>query len=151
MSVPPGSPESLPPRRWPARPAARKSVNDLLAEARAGLVRVTALEAYAAVKTGQAVLIDTRSEDQRAAQGYVREARHHPLSVLEWRLDPDAGWAWDDDITLGTWVVLLCREGYSSSLAAARLQALGFARATDVIDGVVGWKAAGLPLHPSPA
>ena len=149
MSVPPGSPDSLPPRRWPARPAARKSVNDLLAEARAGLVRVTALEAYAAVKTGQAVLIDTRSEDQRAAQGYVREARHHALSVLEWRLCPESGHA-DDDLDHGTWIILLCREGYSSSLAAARLQALGFAHATDVIDGVDGWIAAGLPVHPQP-
>jgi rhodanese-related sulfurtransferase len=146
MSVPPGSPEPLPPRRWPA---ARKSVHDLLHEARAGLVRVTALEAYAAVKAGQAVLVDTRSEDQRAAQGYVREARHHALSVLEWRVCPESGYA-DQDIDHGTWLILLCREGYSSSLAAARLKALGFTRATDVIDGVDGWIAAGLPIHPTP-
>lgn len=149
MSVPPGSPEPLPPRRWPAPRAARKSVHDLLEEARAGLVRVTALEAYGAVKTGKAVLIDTRSEDQRAAQGYVREARHHALSVLEWRLCPESGHA-DDDLHHGSWIILLCREGYSSSLAAARLQALGFTHATDVIDGVDGWIAAGLPLHPTP-
>ncbi len=128
----------------------RRTIDDLLAQARRGLVRLSAAEALAAVRAGQAVLIDTRSEDQRQAQGYVREARHHPLSVLEWRLDPDAGWATDDDLHLGSWIVLLCREGYSSSLAAARLQALGFRRATDVIDGVEGWKAAGLPLHAAP-
>lgn len=144
-----GAPSDLP--RRPAAAVARRTIDDLLAEARAGLARLTARAACEAARAGRAVLIDTRSEDQRREQGYVREARHHPLSVLEWRIDPDAGWAWDDDITLGTWVVLLCREGYSSSLAAARLQALGFARATDVIDGVDGWKAAGLPLHPSPA
>lgn len=138
------------PSRRPRAAAARRTIDDLLAEARAGLARLTAAEALAAVRRGEAVLVDTRSEDERRAQGYVREARHHPLSVLEWRLDPDAGWAWDDDVGLDTWVVLLCREGYASSLAAARLQSLGFVRATDVIDGVDGWRAAGLPLHPSP-
>lgn len=144
-----GSPFDRPAPGASSRPA-RRTIDDLLAEARAGLVRLGAREALAAATSGLAVLIDTRSEDQRQAQGYVREALHHPLSVLEWRLDPDAGWAWDESITLDTWIVLLCREGYSSSLAAARLRGLGFARATDVIDGVDGWRAAGLPLHPSP-
>ena len=65
--------------------------------------------------------------------------------MLEWRLDPASGYA-DEDVTIDSWIILICREGYSSSLAAARLQALGFTRATDVIDGVDGWKAAGLPL-----
>lgn len=129
---------------------ARRTIDDLVEEARAGLERLTAREAYEAALAGRAVLIDTRSEDQRVEQGYVREARHHPLSVLEWRLDPDAGWAWDEDVHLTTWIVLLCREGYSSSLAAARLAALGFTRATDVVDGIVGWKAAGLPLWSAP-
>jgi rhodanese-related sulfurtransferase len=124
----------------------QKSIDDLLAEARSGLVRVTAREAYEAALAGEAVLIDTRSEDQRAKQGYVREARHHNLSVLEWRMCPLAGWG-DEDLHHGSWIVLLCREGYSSSLAAARLQAMGFAHATDVIDGVDGWIAAGLPIH----
>ena len=138
--------------RAPAAAAsrARRTIDDLVAEARAGLERLTAREAYEAVRAGEIVLIDTRSEDQRAAQGYVREARHHPLSVLEWRLDPDAGWAWDEDVGLTTRIVLLCREGYSSSLAAARLAALGFDRVTDVIDGVAGWKAAGLPTWSAP-
>jgi rhodanese-related sulfurtransferase len=149
MSAPSGCPEPIPPRRAPAATSSRKSVHDLLIEARAGLRRVTASEAFAAVASGRAVLIDTRSEDQRAAQGYVREARHHALSVLEWRLCPESGHA-DDDLHHGSWIILLCREGYSSSLAAARLQALGFMHATDVIDGVDGWIAAGLPVHPTP-
>ena len=127
-----------------------RTLEAMLEESRRGLRRLTAGQAYAATRSGAAVLIDTRSDDQRAAQGYVREARHHPLSVLEWRLDPDAGWAADERVTLDTWVVLMCREGYSSSLAAARLQALGFHRATDVIDGVDGWIAAGLPVSPTP-
>jgi rhodanese-related sulfurtransferase len=126
---------------------ARLTVDAMLAAARRGLVRLTAKQALAAAEDRGAILVDTRSEDQRQAQGYLRSARSIPLSVLEWRMDPSSGYA-DEDVTLDSWIVLICREGYSSSLAAARLQTLGFARATDVIDGVDGWKAAGLPLSP---
>lgn len=145
-----GSPSPDRPPRGPSSRPARRTIDDLLVEARAGFVRLSAREALAEAVVGRAVLIDTRSEDQRQAQGYVREALHHPLSVLEWRLDPDAGWAWDESVTLDSRIVLLCREGFSSSLAAARLRVLGFARATDVIDGVDGWKAAGLPVWSTP-
>lgn len=122
----------------------RRIIDDLLAEARRNLERLTALEARAAVDAG-AVLVDTRSEDQRRAQGYVPGAVHHPLSVLHWRLDPDFPTR-NAKLPLGAQIVLICRDGYSSSIAAAQLQELGLARATDVIDGVEGWKAAGLPL-----
>jgi len=127
----------------------RRTVHDLLVEARSGFHRLTAGEAYAAALGGHAILVDTRSEDQRAAQGYLPVGQHHALSVLEWRVDPASGYS-DPAFDLDTWVILICREGYSSSLAAARLQTLGFWRATDVIDGVDGWKAAGLPLSPTP-
>lgn len=93
-----------------------------------------------------AVLVDTRSEEQLRAHGRIPGARHHPLSVLEWRLDPTAP-NHDPNIALDDWVVLLCAHGYSSSLAAARLKLLGFKQATDVIGGVEGWRAAGLPLQ----
>jgi len=132
-----------------ARALGRRTIHDLLEEARARLRRVTASEAYRAVQAGRAVLVDTRSADERADQGCLELARHHALSVLEWRMDAASGYA-DPDITLDTWVILICREGYSSSLAAARLQSLGFLRATDVIDGVDGWRAAGLPIEPTP-
>src|SRR5262245_34365393 len=110
----------------------RRTIDDLVEGARGRYVRVTAVEAHAEAVAGRAVLVDTRSDDQRATQGHVRLARHHPLSVLEWRLDPDAGFAWDADVTLATRLVLLCREGYSSSLAVARLLDLGFTDVTDV-------------------
>jgi rhodanese-related sulfurtransferase len=123
---------------------ARRTIDDLLAEARHGLERLTAVGARAALGAG-AVLVDTRSDDQRRAQGYVPGAVHHPLSVLYWRLDPDFPTG-NAKLPLDAQIVLICRDGYSSSIAAAQLQELGFARATDVIDGVEGWKAAGLPL-----
>lgn len=125
----------------------RKSIHDLLEEARRRLTRLSPAEAHAASQDG-GLLIDTRSEADRAQQGVIISARHYPLSILEWMLDPESG---NDEpgIKLDSWIILICKEGYSSSLAAARLQDLGFRRATDVVDGVVGWKAAGLPLtHP---
>jgi rhodanese-related sulfurtransferase len=127
----------------------RRTIHDLLAEARKGLARLSATEAYRASLDG-GVIVDTRSEDERRAEGLVPGARHHPLSTLEWELDPASGHS-DPRYTLDSWVILLCREGYSSSLAAARLRALGFHRATDVVGGMDAWKALGLPvLHARP-
>jgi rhodanese-related sulfurtransferase len=127
---------------------ARRNIHELLEDARRGLDRLTPHQAYVATLDG-GILIDTRSDADRRDQGVIAAARHYPLSVLEWRLDPDSGHA-EPGITLDSWIILICKEGYSSSLAAARLKDLGFQRATDVIDGVAGWKAAGLPLGPSP-
>jgi rhodanese-related sulfurtransferase len=124
----------------------RTTIDDLLAEARAGLDRVTPEQALAAQRDG-AVLVDTRSPDERRKQGAaIPGALELPLSVVLWRLDPDepAGGA---PVPLGAQVMLICREGYSSSLAAAQLCELGFAHATDVIGGVDAWIAAGLPLE----
>jgi rhodanese-related sulfurtransferase len=95
-----------------------------------------------------AALIDIRSDSQRAADGTVPGAYVVPRDVLEWRLDPACP---HHDPVLGrrdTRVVLLCHEGYQSSLAAATLQRFGLAEATDVIGGLCAWRAAGLPLDP---
>jgi rhodanese-related sulfurtransferase len=117
-----------------------KTVDSLLAEARAGLVRLTPREALAAWQAG-AVLVDTRSADeQREQQGVIPGALRHPLSVVLWRLD---------ELPRETRVILICRHGYSSSLAAARLQELGFRHATDVEGGFAAWAAAGLPVAPA--
>ncbi len=84
------------------------------------------------------MLVDTRSPDEQREQGgVIPGAVHAPLAVVLWRLD---------ELPRETQVILICRHGYSSSLAAAQLQELGFESATDVIDGVEGWLAAGLPL-----
>jgi len=132
----------------PGAPASR--VGELLAEARQGLSRLSPQEAAAEVAAG-ALLVDTRTQRQRAAQGELPGAVVVDRTVLEWRLDPtspdripEAG---DPDLR----VVVVCRQGYSSSLAAASLQRLGLHRATDVIGGVEAWVAAGLPVHRGPA
>jgi rhodanese-related sulfurtransferase len=123
----------------------RRTVDDLLREARATLSRVTPEQASAEFGDG-ALLVDVRTEAQRTTNGEIPGALAIGLNVLEWRLDPASEWripqATDHDIR----VVVFCQEGYSSSLAAARLQSLGLHRATDVIGGFEAWQNAGLPV-----
>jgi rhodanese-related sulfurtransferase len=128
----------------------RKTINDLLAEARARLERLEPEQASAAVDAG-ALLVDIRSEAQRAADGTVPGSLFFPRNVLEWRLDPASGHA--DPRVPGpeAAVILMCNEGYQSSLAAVTLQDLGFARATDLVGGFQAWRAAGLPVEPARA
>ena len=124
----------------------RKTVDELLAEARARLLRLEPADAFAAMEAGSA-LIDLRSDDERRRNGVVPGSFHVPRSVLEWRLDPDCEFRNPALADPGAHVILMCAEGYSSSLAAATLQELGFARATDVAGGFAAWAEAGLPVR----
>ena len=128
--------------------ATRKTIDELLAQARAGLARVEPHEARDAIDGG-ALLVDIRSESQRAADGIVPNAIWFARNVLEWRCDPSSE-ARDDRVGgRERRVILMCDEGYQSSLAAATLQQLGFARATDLVGGFQAWRAAGLPVAPA--
>lgn len=125
----------------------RQTIEQLLAAARARLQRLEPAAAITAQAEG-AILIDLRCTDQRRESGTVPGSVHVPLSVLYWRLDSNSGYH-DPRLSDPTrTVVLLCADSYSSSLAAATLQDLGFAQATDVIGGFSAWAAAGLPLEP---
>jgi len=118
-------------------------IERLLAEARARLDRLTPAQAAAEVASG-AVLVDIRPAAQRAAEGEVPGALVVERNVLEWRFDPTSDAALpmaDDDLR----VLVLCQEGYTSSLAAAALLDVGVRRATDVEGGFAAWRAAGLP------
>lgn len=126
----------------------RTTIDDLLATARARLHRLSPVDAAAAAGRGDALLVDVRSETQRACDGAIPGAVWHPRNVLEWRVDPASSHAdprlcGDLDRTL----VIVCNEGYQSSLAAATLQDLGFANATDLIGGFQAWRAAGLAVQ----
>ena len=128
---------------------ARRTLDDMLAEAKGRLARLEPEDALVAQREG-ALIVDTRSDDERRRVGVIPGSLHIPLSVLEWRLDPDS----DPDFHnrhvggLDQWIVVACRQGYSSILAATRLQDLGFRRATDLVGGVDAWVAAGLPISP---
>jgi rhodanese-related sulfurtransferase len=126
-----------------------RTVDELLAAARAGLDRLTPEQAQSAARDG-AVLLDIRSEVARARDGVIPGAAFHPRSVLEWRLDPASGHSDPALADPGLHVILVCEEGCSSSFAAATLQELGFTRATDLIGGFEAWRAAGLPIEPGP-
>src|SRR5579884_1586253 len=127
------------------RAIARTTIDQLLRSAQARLARLDPPAAAEAMEAG-AALIDIRTEGQIAADGLVPGALVIGRNVLEWRLDPDCEHRDPRAPGLDDWVVLLCDEGYQSSLAAVTLQELGFARATDVIGGFQGWRAAGLPV-----
>ncbi len=124
----------------------RTTVDDLLLHARARLRRVTPQQAHDHLRLGTGTLVDTRVDASRRRDGEVAGALVTSLNVLEWRLDPTSSHRHPLAPGLGDLVMVLCEQGYSSSLAAARLQDIGFTRATDVIGGVEAWRAAGLPL-----
>ena len=120
----------------------RSRIDLLLSAARARLHRLTPQEALTAVEAG-AVVVDIRPAAQRAEYGELLGALVVERNVLEWRFDPTSEAALriaDDDLE----VVVLCQEGYTSSLAAAALQDVGVRRATDVIGGYAAWLADGV-------
>jgi rhodanese-related sulfurtransferase len=125
--------------------ATRRTVEDLLAAARRRIERLQPAEALDAV-AGGAQLIDIRSGDARDRDGAIPGSLHIPRTVLEWRVDPASEWRNPAVGGLETQLVLICEHGYSSSLAAATLVELGFARAGDVIGGFSAWQRAGLPV-----
>ena len=95
-----------------------------------------------------ATLIDIRSDAQVAADGVVPGAVVIARNVLEWRLDPASEHRLPGAPGLDEHIILMCNEGYQSSLAAATLQQLGFARATDLDGGFQAWRAAGSRSRP---
>lgn len=123
-------------------------VDALLHHARDHLDRISAEDAYREILWDHALLVDIRPAAQRERHGEVHEVMR-PLvierNVLEWRLDPRS----DARLPVASYdarVLVLCQEGYTSSLAAFALRQLGIERATDVVGGFEAWKAAALPM-----
>lgn len=127
-----------------AAPPGSRSIDELLDAARTRLTRLDPAAARAAQRRG-AVLVDIRPAAQRAEHGEIPGALIIERNVLEWRFDPRSSARLsiaDYDLP----VVVVCQEGYTSSLAAAALQDLGVHRATDLAGGYAAWRAAGLPV-----
>ena len=129
----------------PTRPRGARSIDELLAEARGRIDRVTPEEAAARIAEG-ALLVDTRPVAQRARDGAVPGALIVERNVLEWRFDPQSDARLPEATGYDIEIIVLCSEGYSSSLAADSLRSLGLARTSDVIGGFQAWAAAGLPV-----
>jgi rhodanese-related sulfurtransferase len=126
---------------------ARTTIDELLIDARRQLDRVDPLRALGAIRSG-ATMVDIRAEAQIEADGHIPGALVIPRNVLEWRLDPDSAHRDPRAPGLNDHIILVCDEGYQSSLAAATLKQLGFLRATDLDGGFQAWRAAGLPVAP---
>ncbi|MEU1544674.1 rhodanese-like domain-containing protein [Nocardia sp. NPDC005745] len=117
---------------------------DMVARARARLERVTPEQA-AAVQSRGGLIVDIRPHANRVAEGEIPGAVVVERIVLEWRLDPNGDHRLPS-LTSDTPVVIVCNEGYASSLAAADGLRLGLRRVTDLVGGFRAWKAAGLPV-----
>jgi rhodanese-related sulfurtransferase len=125
-------------------------IEELLARARDGVARLDPAQLLAAAERG-ALVVDTRTETQRREQGEFPGAIVIDRTVLEWRLDPASASRIPEATGYDMEIVVLCRQGYSSSLAAASLRSLGLHRATDLAGGVQAWQAAGFPMAAGPA
>lgn len=124
------------------RPPGARSIEELLAAARARLDRLAPARAFA---EAGALLVDIRPQAQRASEGAIPGALVVERNVLEWRFDPASDARLPEAAGYDVRVVVFCSEGYTSSLAAAALQDLGLSRATDIVGGFRAWRAAGLP------
>ena len=124
------------------------TVDALLKEARARIQRATPEEAQRAMEEG-AVLVDLRCPGERKRTGMIPGSVVIARSVLEWRADPSSQWRDDRLARPDARVLLLCEQGYSSSLAAASLRDLGFERVGDVVGGMERWLAEGRPVEPA--
>lgn len=130
-----------------APPDGARTIDQVLAEARSRLDRLSPAAAMAASRDG-ALIVDIRPAAQRAAEGEVPGSLVVERNVLEWRFDP----ASSARLPLARYdlrVIIMCSAGYTSSLAAAALQDLGLRNATDLDGGFLAWAAAGLPVGPA--
>lgn len=125
-----------------------RTIDQLLDQARARLRRLNPHQAAAALGDG-GLLIDIRPAAQRQQEGQIPQAIIVERNVLEWRLDPTSPHRLAQVRGYDQPIVILCSEGYTSSLAAAVLQDLGLHRATDLIGGFKAWARAGLPVQPA--
>ncbi|MET8409933.1 rhodanese-like domain-containing protein [Streptomyces sp. NPDC005195] len=126
-------------------------IDALLEEVRTGLDRVEAREAHDAARAGEALLVDIRYAALRDRDGLIPGALVVERNELEWRLDPRGSHRVPEATSHDLRVVVICNEGYASSLAAVSLRQVGLRRATDLVGGFQAWKAAGLPVTaPSP-
>lgn len=125
-----------------------RTVDHLLEQAREHLARLDPEQARDAV-AGGALLVDIRAESQRAADGVVPGSTFVARNVLEWRCDPSSPHRDPAIDGRRQQLIIMCNEGYQSSLAAATLHELGLTTATDLAGGFQAWRAAGLPVEPA--
>jgi rhodanese-related sulfurtransferase/N-acetylglutamate synthase-like GNAT family acetyltransferase len=136
---------AAPSGREPSVPA--PTVDDLLAAARVDAERLTPTQAHDELVDG-AVVIDQRTLEQRTEHGDIPGAIPVSMTVVPWKLDPMSPWKLPQIIDHDTRVIVVCQQGYSSSLSAAWLRDFGMRRIADVAGGFEAWRDADLPIAP---
>ncbi|MFG3155106.1 rhodanese-like domain-containing protein [Streptomyces sp. NPDC048219] len=121
-------------------------IDEVLERVRQGYTRIEPRAAYDAAEAGEALLVDIRYAALRDADGLIPGALVIERNELEWRLDPQGSHRVPEATGHDLRVVVVCNEGYASSLAAESLHRLGLHRATDLVGGFQEWRAAGLPV-----
>lgn len=121
-------------------------IDDAIESARAKLDRADPAEAQRLQSEG-ALIVDIRPHANRAEEGEIPGAIPIERIHLEWRLDPTSDWK-IPEANPDAAVIVVCNEGFASSLAAADLQRLGLPLATDLVGGFRAWKSSGLPTAP---
>lgn len=124
----------------------RRTIDEVLSDARSQLHRWRPGRAWAAAQRDEALIIDIRTPTDRVRDGVIPGSLHLPRTVLEWRVDPTSPRAHPAVGGYERRLVIVCNEGYSSSLAAVALHEIGFTLATDILGGIRGWRRAHLPL-----
>jgi rhodanese-related sulfurtransferase len=122
-----------------------RTVDDLLAEARSKIERLEPGDAAAMAAAG-AVIVDLRCAEDRLHNGTIPSAVHIPRTLLEWRADPASPTRDGRIADVALHLILMCNDGYSSSLAGGNLRELGFELVSDVVGGFTAWKQQGLPV-----
>jgi rhodanese-related sulfurtransferase len=122
-------------------------IDDILEAARGRIERATVEATRQALSDG-AVVIDVRDSADLRRTGVIPGSIPIARSVLEWRCDTESEWRDDRVARPDARVIVVCKEGYSSSLAADSLRTLGFTRVGDLVGGMDAWLAAGLPTEP---
>jgi rhodanese-related sulfurtransferase len=120
----------------------------MLTAARGRIARYDPVEAEGRARAGS-LIVDLRSQDEREREGVIPGSIHIPRSVLEWRVDPESGYA-NPHVADGE-LILVCKHGCSSSLAGAALRDLGREEVADLVGGFLAWRDAGLAIVPAPA
>lgn len=123
-------------------------IDELLDRVRSGYRRIEPRAAHEAARDGEALLVDIRYAALRDRDGLIPGALVIERNELEWRLDPQGSHRVPEAIGHDLRVVIICNEGYASSLAAVSLHQLGLRRATDLVGGFQAWRAARLPVEP---
>ncbi|MEU6099813.1 rhodanese-like domain-containing protein [Streptomyces flaveolus] len=121
-------------------------IDTVLERVRRGYTRIEPGAAYDAAEAGEALLVDIRYAALRDADGLIPGALVIERNELEWRLDPQGSHRVPEATGHDLRVVVVCNEGYASSLAAESLHRLGLHRATDLVGGFQAWRTAGLPV-----